>query len=113
MKHNMGIGGAGLRRGQVSGFRNDEGTTEKDRRFLEVVMFVAGFRLSVMSRRNEQRGGPYANVPIPPASSRKAGPSCNVLPAQRMAKARRMWPWATIRTSPHWTSDLGFPMTGA
>lgn len=56
----------------------------------------------------------YLRVPTPPASSRNAGPSWSALPTQRMANARRMWPWATISTSPGVVFSEPDPfMTGA
>ena len=54
----------------------------------------------------------YLNVPTPPASSRSCTPSWRFLPTQRMANARRIWPCATMRTSPLATSSGDFPMTG-
>lgn len=55
----------------------------------------------------------HLSVPTPPASSRNATPSCRDLPTHRWANARRMWPWATISTSPSHASSLDLPITRA
>jgi hypothetical protein len=52
----------------------------------------------------------HDKVPTPPASNKNVGPSCRVFPAQRIAKARKMCPCATMRISPdvlcdRWPSD--------
>ncbi len=54
----------------------------------------------------------YLSVPTPPASMIRAGPSCRDFPIHLWAKARRMCPWATIKTSPRGSLSSGLPMIG-
>lgn len=71
-------------------------SSEDNRRFLDIMMFVTGV---VSTARGTATGLSHLSVPTPPAS-RISAVSVNGFPTQRMAKARRIWPCATIRTSP-------------
>lgn len=96
--------------------RNEEGTPQQNGRLVEALVLVALRGKVSHTRASWGSSGQkisHLRVPIPPASIRNAGPSCKVFPTQRIAKARRIWPWATISTSPWFPSDVGFPITGA
>jgi hypothetical protein len=91
---------------------DNEGASEENCWLVNTVMLVADTKRVVSGEINDQEIAlTHLNVPTPPASSRKDGPSPSDWPAQRCAKARRMWPWATISTSPLPASPFGFPMT--
>lgn len=96
-------------------------TAEENRRLINRMMLVArnGCSDTMSNLENvapwgeEWQENSYLKVPTPPASSRNVGPSSRDFPAHRCAKARRMWPWATTRTSPLWFSSLPPVIVGA
>lgn len=76
--------------------------------FVDVVVFVTEFASVPMAissdprspiHEGEHRRNTYLKVPTPPASRIK-DVSCNGFPVHRIASARRIWPCATISTSP-------------
>ena len=82
---------------------NHETTPENDGRLVDVMMLVTGLVVYVSNELPKNASGiDYLKVPTPPAS-RINDVSANGFPVQRMAKARRICPCATMRTSP-----LGF-----
>ncbi|UKZ60746.1 uncharacterized protein TrAtP1_002018 [Trichoderma atroviride] len=81
---------------------DNKGSAKENGRLVNVVMLITGIHNQHFSRglHTPIQLLSHLRVPTPPASSKNAGPSCRVLPAQRIEKARKMCPCATMSTSP-------------